>query len=42
METYAAFCEAGVERVTVNEPRKPGLFVEDAGFGEVVLFILRV
>jgi hypothetical protein len=42
METYAALCEAGVERVTASELRKPGLSVEDAGFREAVLFILRV
>jgi putative N6-adenine-specific DNA methylase len=35
METYAALCGVGVERVTANELRKLGLTVEDTGFGRV-------
>ncbi|MDR2784624.1 MAG: class I SAM-dependent RNA methyltransferase [Treponema sp.] len=35
METYAALCGVGVERVTANELRKLGLSVEDTGFGRV-------
>jgi putative N6-adenine-specific DNA methylase len=35
METYAALCGVGVERVTANELRKLGLAVEDTGFGRV-------
>jgi putative N6-adenine-specific DNA methylase len=35
METYAALCGIGVERVTANELRKLGLSVENTGFGRV-------
>jgi putative N6-adenine-specific DNA methylase len=35
METYAALCGVGVERITANELRKLGLSVEDTGFGRV-------